>query len=86
MVGHGVPVHTSLQELDQVAPGGNPKALAQDAALPPTSQARAEEGLQPRQYDQILLIWQYKIRYLGWKMLVALKQMVGSNRGVSYRA
>lgn len=43
MVGHGVPVHTSLQELDQVVPGGNPKALAQDAALPPTLQARAEE-------------------------------------------
>lgn len=50
------------------------------------AQARAEAGLQPRQYDRILLTWQSKIHYLGRKMLVALKQMMGSNRGVSYRA
>lgn len=60
--GHGVPMHTSLQELEQAAAGGNPKPLARDTVLPPTSQAKAEADLEPMQYHKILLTWQYQIQ------------------------
>jgi len=63
--GHGVPMLTSLQDLDQTTAGGNPKPLAWGVALPPTSQARTEAGLQPMQYHKILLTWQSQIHYLG---------------------
>lgn len=62
---HGVPMHSSLQELDQVAAGRNPKPPARDAASLPTLQARAEADLQPVQYHKILLTGQYQIHYLG---------------------
>ena len=62
-------MHTSLQRLDQAAAGRNPKLLARDVALPPTSQARAEADLQPMQHHKIFLTWQYQIHYLGWKIV-----------------